>query len=129
MHDLFRERLDAMNARHAMPHSFSHPFYERAHAMNARVEAALPDGVERYVHYSSYETEVIKGIGTVPVDNLDKVAVADDFDIAKSPKESVTLVAYNDGPIDNRGRWSFRLCNNATSAGRRVVGIREVAAS
>ena len=49
-------------------------FVERINAIHAKIEAAL--GEEgRSVFYSAYETEVISGIGTVPVENLHKTAV------------------------------------------------------
>jgi L-serine deaminase len=75
MHDLFRERSDAMNAR---------------------IEAALPDGVERYVYYSSEETAVMKGIGTAPVDNLDKVAVEGPVTFLLSAGDHFSVASISD---------------------------------
>jgi len=71
-------------------------FNERLDAMNARIEAALPEGVERYVLYDSYETEVKEGIDTVPVDNLDEVAVEGPVTFLLSAEKDFRIATRSD---------------------------------
>ena len=53
-------------------------FIERMGAIHRRIEAALPASAPRHVFFSAYDTEVVPGVGTMPVDNLDAVAVQGD---------------------------------------------------
>ena len=53
-------------------------FIERLGAIHRRIEAALPASTPRHVCFSAYDTEVVPGVGTMPVDNLDAVAVQGD---------------------------------------------------